>query len=284
MATADSYLDMNNGKKKKKKKSKKKEEEIEDDFDETPSVLVSRNAEMPEGVELSDGDDDDDNDGGHDDPHKALGAINLDDLTSAVQDLRKSPPRDRAEPVEFFGQAKKAAEKKKEKKEKKAKKEKKPKKEKKAKKAKESSPQPEENGKKDDLDFWLSPSNNEAPTTAVEKSKKKHKKKTSKETELSPKVNGIVSATSPLALNVLASNSALKLSYDMRRVPMDPDKLTAGISFCNQGSDAISSIEMDFVDTGSIQMVRENPEKGLKLEMDLSPGKVEDHLFLFKVH
>merc|ERR1712238_596602 len=73
------------GKKKKKKKGKDKKgkdkKESEEEEDQTPSVLVSLNAEMPEGY-VSDGDEDDENDAAHDDPHKALGAINLDDLES----------------------------------------------------------------------------------------------------------------------------------------------------------------------------------------------------------
>merc|ERR1712172_192623 len=88
LANIDQYIDMKNGKKSKDKKKKKKkgkdkkesEEEVEEE-DQTPSVLVSRNAEMPEGY-VSDGDEDEENDAAHDDPHKALGAINLDDLDS----------------------------------------------------------------------------------------------------------------------------------------------------------------------------------------------------------
>ena len=46
----------------------------------TPGIsLVSKNTEMPEGVEFSDGDGKD-SDENNDDPHKALGEINLDDL------------------------------------------------------------------------------------------------------------------------------------------------------------------------------------------------------------
>merc|ERR1712173_100787 len=68
------------GKKKKDKRKDSVQDEEEEEEDQVPSMLVSLNAEMPEGVELSDGDDDDDNDQTNDDPHKALGAINLDDL------------------------------------------------------------------------------------------------------------------------------------------------------------------------------------------------------------
>ena len=50
---------------------------------------------------------------------------------------------------------------------------------------------------------------------------------------------------------------------------MDPDKMTAGISFCNVGNMPISSIELDFVDTANIQVVRESPDRGIRLEMDL---------------
>ena len=63
LANIDQYIDMKNGKKSKDKKKKKKkgkgkkesEEEVEEEEDQTPSVLVSLNAEMPEGVEISDG-------------------------------------------------------------------------------------------------------------------------------------------------------------------------------------------------------------------------------------
>merc|ERR1711935_28311 len=75
LASTDQYLEM-----KKKDKRKDSVQEDEEEEDQVPSMLVSLNAEMPEGVELSDGDDDDDNDQTNDDPHKALGAINLDDL------------------------------------------------------------------------------------------------------------------------------------------------------------------------------------------------------------
>jgi len=56
---------MNNGKKKEKKKKIKKDkrkdsvQDEEEEEDQVPSMLVSLNAEMPEGVELSDGDDND---------------------------------------------------------------------------------------------------------------------------------------------------------------------------------------------------------------------------------
>ena len=62
LASTDQYLEMNNGKKKEKKRKKKKDkrkdsvqDEEEEEEDQVPSMLVSLNAEMPEGVELSDG-------------------------------------------------------------------------------------------------------------------------------------------------------------------------------------------------------------------------------------
>merc|ERR1711971_775526 len=65
LANIDQYINMKNGKKSKDKKKKKKKgkdkkdkkEEVEEEEDQTPSVLVSRNAEMPEGY-VSDGDED----------------------------------------------------------------------------------------------------------------------------------------------------------------------------------------------------------------------------------
>ena len=155
----------------------------------------------------------------------------------------------------------------------------------------------------DDLEFWLSPSNQlpsapsnvekpqqeEPPSKSEEKSKKKHKKKSSKHSE--KQVNGIGNSdlaklkSSPappaLSLTLLASNSSLKLSYDVRRVPMEPEKMTVGVSFCNVGTTPISSVELDFLDNANVQVVHDSSDKGIKLEMDLEAGKVEDHLFFF---
>ena len=80
-----------------------------------------------------------------------------------------------------------------------------------------------------------------------------------------------------------ASNDALKMLYDVKPVPMDPDKMTAGISFVNVGQNAIVSVELDFHDSSNISAVRDNPEKGIKIDMELGPGKTEDHLVLFNV-
>lgn len=68
---------------------------------------------------------------------------------------------------------------------------------------------------------------------------------------------------------------------------MEPEKMTVGVSFCNVGATPISSVELDFLDTANVQVVHESPEsveKGIKLEMDLEAGKVEDHLFLFQIN
>merc|ERR1712060_767100 len=100
LATADQYFDLNNtlednksktkGKKKKGKeklkkrskhrKSSEKEESDQNDIAELP-VLVKLAAEMPEGVNVSDGVDDDDRKTGDEyDPHRALRDINLEDI------------------------------------------------------------------------------------------------------------------------------------------------------------------------------------------------------------
>ena len=45
-----------------------------------------------------------------------------------------------------------------------------------------------------------------------------------------------------LALKVLAENKDLKMLYDMKKVPLDPLKMTAGISFVNVGTNAIVGV------------------------------------------
>merc|ERR1711971_1110418 len=340
LANIDHYIDMKNGKKGKEKKKKKKKgkdkkesEEEPEEEDQTPSVFVSRNAEMPEGY-VSDGDEDEENDAAHDDPHKALGAINLDDLDSIPAYVPIDTTKDQI--GDMFGSSSSGKKihshqitddnAKSKKKKSKEKKEKKGKKSKKSKKSKSDSPDQllvetdnkvvQVNGSNnktvnkkaaeqahhqtDDLEFWLSPSNQlpaapssvEKPQQAqeelpTEKSKKKHKKKSSKHVKHSEKqVNGISkSSPSPpaLSLTLLASNSSLKLSYDVWRVPMEPEKMTVGVSFCNVGTTPISSVELDFLDNANVQVVHDSSDKGIKLEMDLEAGKVEDHLFLFQI-
>ena len=309
--TPDQYLEMKNGhakdsKKKKKKKKDKKKEQVLEEFEEedetaTSSVLVSTNIEMPEGVELdSDGNDSDDKT--NDDPHRALGEINLDDLEYLE---RESPTRsvatndDSTVPIQLFGET---SIKKSKKKTEKVKKEKKEKKDKKKKKKKDNEHNnqaslisvPVTNGNEnndEDMDFWLSPSkqmpDQDLPSKVKdEKSpknkKKKHKKGKHDVSSVQPKTNGIVT-TSPLSLKTLAANDDFKMLYDVKRVPMDPDKMTAGISFINVGTNAIASVELDFVDTPNIIVIRDNPDKGIKVEMELGSGKTEDHLFLFNV-
>lgn len=293
LASSDQYLEMKNGKKdKRKKKHKKKTEDVEEMEDDAPSVLVSKNTEMPDGVEFSDGDNDNDDDKANDDPHRALGEINLDELDTPVPYVPKAV-KDHEHPIEFFGAPTKKKEKE-AKKEKKEKKEKKPKKEKKEKKEKRKvngeneTPKPAQED--DDMEFWLSPTKQQNKTAAVEeaKPKSKHKKKskskkaTDNDQDLMPKTNGTVSS-SPLALKMLASNKDLAMSYDIKRVPMDPDKMTAGVSFKNVGSNIIAGVELDFIDTPNIRSIRDDPEKGIKLDMELNPGQFEDHLFLFQV-
>ena len=283
------------------------------------------------------GDEDDENDAAHDDPHKALGAINLDDLESIPAYVPIDTTKDQIGDMFGSSSGKKIQSQTTDDNAKSKKKKSKEKKEKKSKKSKKSKSDPDqllvetdrvvqvngsnnktENAKAaeqahdqtDDLEFWLSPSNQlpaapsnvkkpqqaqeEPSSKSEEKSKKKHKKKSSKHDKHSEKqVNGIGNSdlaklkSSPappaLSLTLLASNSSLKLSYDVRRVPMEPEKMTVGVSFCNVGTTPISSVELDFLDNANVQVVHDSPNKGIKLEMDLEAGKVEDHLFLFQV-
>ena len=135
----------------------------------TPGIsLVSKNTEMPEGVEFSDGDGKD-SDENNDDPHKALGEINLDDLEfheNNKESHRTLISNDSSIPTELFGASSSLTKKKK-----------KEKKEKKEKKKKKSSKDENEdistkkvtktaniltngaNNDEVDMDFWLSESN-----------------------------------------------------------------------------------------------------------------------------
>ena len=286
------------------------------------------------------GDEDEENDAAHDDPHKALGAINLDDLDSIPAYVPIDTTKNQI--GDMFGSSssgKKTQSLTTDDNAKTKKKKSKEKKEKKSKKSKKSNSNPDQllvetdkvvqvNGSNnktennraaeqahhqtDDLEFWLSPSNQlppaapssvekpqqaqeELPTKFEEKSKKTHKKKSSKhdKNNSEKQVNGIGNSdlaqlkSSPappaLSLTLLASNSSLKLSYDVRRVPMEPEKMTVGVSFCNVGATPISSVELDFLDNANVQVLVDSADKGIKLEMDLEAGKVEDHLFLFQV-
>ena len=170
------------------------------------------------------GDEDEENDAAHDDPHKALGAINLDDLDSIPAYVPIDTTKDQI--GDMFGSSssgKKIQSQSTDDNAKSKKKKSKEKKEKKSKKSKKSKSDPDQllvetdnnrvvqvNGSNnktentkaaeqahdqtDDLEFWLSPSNqlpaapssvekpqqDEPPTKSEEKSKKKHKKKSSK--------------------------------------------------------------------------------------------------------
>merc|ERR1712008_481884 len=204
-------------KKKKKKKGKDKkesEEEVEEEEDQTPSVLVSLNAEMPEGVEISDGDEDDENDAALDDPHKALGAINLDDLDSKPAYVPIDTTKDQI--GDMFGSSSgKKIQSQTDDNAKSKKKKSKEKKEKKSKKSKKSISDPDqllvetdrvvqvngsnnktENAKAadqahdqtDDLEFWLSPSNHvPAAPSSVEKPQQAQEEPPSKSEEKSKK-------------------------------------------------------------------------------------------------
>ena len=259
------------------------------------------------------GDEDDENDAAHDDPHKALGAINLDDLDSIPAYVPIDTTKDQIGDMFGSSSGKKIQSQTTDDNAKSKKKKSKEKKEKKSKKSKKSKSDPDqllvetdrvvqvngsnnktENAKAaeqahdqtDDLEFWLSPSNQlpsapsnvekpqqeEPPSKSEEKSKKKHKKKSSKHDKHSEKqVNGIGNSdlaklkSSPappaLSLTLLASNSSLKLSYDVRRVPMEPEKMTVGVSFCNVGTTPISSVELDFLDNANVQVIHDSPDK-----------------------
>lgn len=86
LAASDQYFNLsqetsgrsskNDRKKKKKKRSKKKSVTSSDEGDVGPNLAVSTNIEMPEGANMSDGDDDV---GDINDPHRALAHISLED-------------------------------------------------------------------------------------------------------------------------------------------------------------------------------------------------------------
>lgn len=290
LATTDQYMNISrdssvNGTKKKHKKHKKHKKEVEADQEEPPmvNVFVSRNAEMPEGAKVSDDDDGDRDDRPHDDPHKALGAINLDDIETPAPYVSKGPANDDENIDNIFGNNNNSSSKK-EKKAKKVKTQKKDKKEKKDKKGKkkEESEVPEE-VEENDINFWLS----DQPVAKEKEAKKKHKKHKSKATSPSPpppsapSSNGLANMSS--SYKVLAENKYLKLTYDVRQVPMDAEKLAVSVNFCNVSPHSVSGMELDFVDTAQVEAVRDSLDNGIKIDMKLCPGQTEEHLFLFKV-
>ena len=312
---------MDNSSKRKDKKRKKKKKSQNDDEDiiqnsieydtSGTQILVSTNSEMPEGARLSD-DDDDFDEKNHDDPHKALGAINLDDLES---DRFVSKTATASHLLVEEKKVKKSGNNKKKRREEEVKENLAGKKSSKKKKKKKSlSDQKEgenpkdvimkngENGITDDYEFWLSPSKSVKEATKVPKiagneikeSKKKPKKKKKSKDKEECQANGLIpdlednspnstNGSSSLALKILAANKSLKMLYDVRRVPMDPEKMTAGISFKNVGEEDISSVEIDFVNTPAVEIVKNDEDNGIRINMDLQKERVEDHLFLFKV-
>jgi len=93
LANTDSYFNLSqtNGDtskkvKKKKKKSKKNVEASSEEEETGPNVFVSQSIDMPEGATLSDGLSDG---GEEDDPHKALGNIDLNDILETPKVIEK---------------------------------------------------------------------------------------------------------------------------------------------------------------------------------------------------
>ena len=235
-------------KKKKKRKDKKKTGAISEDEDEAKepqNFVISRAVEMPEGATLSDGDDDRDN-LDENDPHRALGDIIFDDykIESVEVDSRSSQ---QIEVGGIFAPVDSSKSKKKKKKEEKPAKKSKKKKEKREKESVKVEPQERNGNDAMDIDFWLATDQSngvvEPPVGAAapvndkmleKEHKKKKKEKKHKKNKKEKKENGgIVEANEHY--RHLVTSKDLKICYELRKVPLDPDKLAAaiqvGISF-----------------------------------------------------
>lgn len=256
-------------KKKDKKKGKNgdaSEVSEEETVSAPQNVVISRALDMPEGATLSDGDDDRDNLDA-DDPHRALGDIIFDDykIEPVEIETRSSHQIEVGgifAPVDSGKNKKKKREKEKEKDRKEEKKSKK-KKEKREKEKQKESPDETKQNKDDamDMDFWLGSSDQvtngvgKAPAAAAaqpvqhdgddddgggkepkkkkkEKKEKKEKKdkkeKKSKKTENNfVEVEDVNPDTGHYRL--MATTKDLKISFEIRKVPLDPDKLAAAV-------------------------------------------------------
>jgi hypothetical protein len=238
-------------------------------------VVISRALDMPEGATLSDADDDRDR-LDEDDPHRALGDIIFDDYKITPAEF-ESRPSNQIEIGGMFAPADSGKTKKKKKKEKEKKEEKKSKK-KKDKKEKESSEPVVKEAKNDgmDIDFWLDTSGQQTngndvsqPAAAAaaedaEEPEKEHKKKKKKEKKekkekkhkKEKKENGGIDDDVSEHYRHLATNKDLKIYVELRKVPLDPDKLAAAVQviqvcFNSSVADALGLYSHHFIFFGT---------------------------------
>ena len=241
-------------KRKKKKKDKKKkggdESSAEEEEITTQNFVISRAVDMPEGATMSDGDDDRDN-LDENDPHRALGDIIFDDYK--LEPESESSNHRSSNQIEvggIFAPVDVHKSKKKKKKEEKPEKKSKKKKEKRDKEnAHSASVEVQETPKKEeemDINFWLGTEHSNGvseKSEAVqeesehkkkkEKKEKKHKKE-KKEKKKSSKENGTSKESYDLIAvdshyHPLAESRDLKMFYELRKVPLDTEKLAAAV-------------------------------------------------------
>ncbi|CAB4059975.1 AP3D [Lepeophtheirus salmonis] len=247
-------------------------DEVEDNNSETHNnVFVSKNIDMPEGAVISDEDADILHE---DDPHKALGIINLDDLVKESKPVYISKEQD-AIPAILFGERPKKV--KKHKKEKKKDKKKSSNGDVDIKSVKEGN----NNAGIDNLDFWLGGGNVNSNGVVSEdllinKSiESKPNKKNEDPDVISKKAQKEVPNPSlflPPNPNLLTQNEDIKLSYEFRQiVQMDSNKIAVQMIITNVGEDQLSDkLEFDIVDSPHTRLLGKEDEQALSNDETLS--------------
>lgn len=361
LISSDKYLsasrkehDMARGGTKKKKKKLKKSKDrqkqplaSESEEEELPAPLgvVNTAAEMPEGARLTDDDDDDRN---ADDPHRALDI----DLEEPLQEEERQPTQAQQDAslagVVAAEPKRKASRKHKERKHRKAHQHKRS--------LEATTGAPAEvasDAKQDELDFWLSPSedqdrpaggdvamdsvlqttdmNGAPPVSKNERSgrkkhhegeasgssrgeKKKKKAKSSKGTATllqqdvpkdkreyeetpgitTPSKEPSFSATQtpmtpsmpPPASNykLLAEDKNIKLTYEVRTLPMVRDQVLVSVIFTNQSPYQLKEMELNILDTLNTKMLRGvGPHEGVSVPFQLPKGTANEGQFAFSV-
>lgn len=315
--------DVADGGKKKKKKLKKGKERrkktsqlavaSESDEEELPGPLgvVNTSVEMPEGARLTDDDDDDRN---ADDPHRALDI----DLEEPLHEEERLPSQAQYESLSA-GSAKHAAEPE----GKPSRKHKEKKHRKKGHKehrkgqllpeashgsespAEEASSHVKRSGRKKHHE-------SEASGSKVEKKKKKAKSskgtatllqqdmpKDKREYEETPGITtpskepGFSAAQTPMTPSMpqpasnykpLAEDKNIKLTYEVRTLPMVRDQVVVSVIFTNQSPFQLKEMELNILDTLNTKMLRGvGPHEGVRVPFQLPEGTANEGQFAFSV-
>jgi len=240
LAASDQYFNLSqnnsgrssqNEKKKKKKKRSKKKTESSSEEETGPNCQVSTNIEMPEGVDISDGEEDvrDIND-----PHRALADISLeDDIPPVVSQKEKKKEKRSKKKKKEYGDMSDLID------------------------------VGETNGATNDVDLWQENTDqHEIVERLAEKPKKKEKKKKDKKAKKSKRKNvedllGLEPSLPAVSTcRVVASDKCLQLQYDPNSCQLSEEAAVVDLQLLNTGDFQLSDVTLQLcnVDDGSIQI------------------------------